>query len=104
MRYFPFIGLFNGAPNLARSSEEILCGGVRQALILILTAGAGVDAQRHGAGPVETWMLGTQVGRSADYVSVAQFDLLNWVSGAANKGSTRGLRTVFRRVPCTIAA
>jgi hypothetical protein len=54
VRDFLFIGLFNGAPNLARSSEEILCGGVRQALILILTPGAGVDAQRHGARAVGT--------------------------------------------------
>jgi hypothetical protein len=26
VRDFPFIGLFNGAPNLATRSREILCG------------------------------------------------------------------------------
>lgn len=35
-------------------------------------------------------MLGAQVGRSSDYLSVAQFDLLNWVSGGCQQGIYEG--------------
>ena len=35
-------------------------------------------------------MLGAQVGRSADYLSVAQFDLLSWVSGGCQQGIHEG--------------
>jgi hypothetical protein len=31
-----------------------------------------------------------QVGRSADYLSVAQFDLLSWVSGGCEDGGYEG--------------
>ena len=34
--------------------------------------------------------LGAQVGRSADYLSVAQFDLLSWVSGGGKGGTYEG--------------
>jgi hypothetical protein len=34
--------------------------------------------------------LGAQVGRSADYLSVAQFDLLSWVSGGCKGGTYEG--------------
>jgi hypothetical protein len=34
--------------------------------------------------------LGARVGRSADYLSMAQFDLLNWVSGGCKDGSYEG--------------
>lgn len=35
-------------------------------------------------------MLGAQVGRSADYLSMAQFDLLSWVSGGCKDGTCEG--------------
>ncbi|MDX6390409.1 MAG: hypothetical protein QOJ73_1472 [Streptosporangiaceae bacterium] len=34
--------------------------------------------------------MGAQVGRSADYLSVAQFDLLSWVSGGCKGGTYEG--------------
>lgn len=51
-----------------------------------------------------TRWLGARVGRSADYLSMAQFDLLSWVLGGCKDGSTRGPPTVFLHVPCIIAA
>lgn len=41
-------------------------------------------------GPAEREGLGAQVGRSADYLSVAQFDLLSWVSGGCEDGVYEG--------------
>jgi hypothetical protein len=35
-------------------------------------------------------MLGVQVGRSSDYLSVTQFDLLSWVSGGCQQGIYEG--------------
>src|SRR5487761_1457463 len=52
--------------------------------------GTGVDAQCQGPAPGGTWWLGARVGRSADYLSMAQFDLLSWVSGGCKGGTYEG--------------
>lgn len=64
---FSFIGMFNGVPDLAEPSEEILHKEFTKRRYLWLTGG--------------TRWLGARVGRSADYLSMAQFDLLSWVLG-----------------------
>jgi hypothetical protein len=87
---FSLIGLFNGAPDLAKRSEEILREKFAKRRYWWLTGG--------------TWWLGARVGRSADYLSMAQFDLLSWVSGGCKGGTYEGTSYPFPRGACTIAA
>lgn len=45
---------------------------------------------REPGGPAEREGWGAQVGRSAHYLSVVQFDLLSWVSGGCEDGVYEG--------------
>jgi hypothetical protein len=68
--------MFNGVLDLAEPSEEILYEEFTTRRYLWLTCG--------------TRWLGARVGRSADYLSMAQFDLLSWVSVGCKDGSYEG--------------
>jgi hypothetical protein len=68
--------LLNGASDLAKPSEEILHEEFTKRRYLWLTGG--------------TRWPGVRVGRSADYLSMAQFDLLSWVLGGCKDGVYEG--------------
>lgn len=58
--------------------------------ILIADAGHWCRCSVPRTGTRRNVGLGAQVGRSADYLSVAQFDLLSWVSGSCKGGTYEG--------------